>query len=140
MNLIYKFLNNRIAVTSTFLAITVLILYMTLMPSNRIGSFAIYEYDKLGHFMVFFVWCLSFGLLINSFKKSYVNLYLVFFTGSLFGICIELLQGWMEHCTTPYYADAIADIIGCHASVIVIKVMKPYYQKNTVQKNHSGSS
>src|SRR5690625_7849030 len=96
MNLIYKFLNNRIAVTSTFLAITVLILYMTLMPSNRIGSFAIYEYDKLGHFMVFFVWSLSFGLLINSFKKSYVNLYLVFFTGSLFGICIELLQGWMR--------------------------------------------
>jgi len=140
MNLIYKFLNNRIAVTSTFLAITVLILYMTLMPSNRIGSFAIYEYDKLGHFMVFFVWSLSFGLLINSFKKSYVNLYLVFFTGSLFGICIELLQGWMEHGRTPDYADAIADILGCLAAVVVLKVMKPYLQKNTVQKNHTGSS
>lgn len=131
MNLIYKFLNNRVAVTYTFLAITVLILYMTLMPSDRIGSFAIYEYDKLGHFMVFFVWSLSFGLLINSFKKTYVNLYLVFFTGSLFGICIELLQGWMEHGRTPDYADAIADILGCLVAVAVLKVMKPHLQKNS---------
>lgn len=140
MNLIYKFLNNRITVSFAFLSITLLILYMTLMPSDRIGSFAIYEYDKLGHFMVFFVWSLSFGLLINSFKATYVNLYLVFFTGSLFGIFIELLQGWMEHGRTPDYADAIADILGCLVAVAVLKLMKPVLHKNSVQKDLSGSS
>lgn len=84
--------------------------------------------------MVFFVWSLSFGLFLNSFKKSYVNLYFIFFTGSLFGITIELLQGWMAQGRSPDYADAIADILGCLFAVILLRVMKPLLRNKPFKK------
>lgn len=84
--------------------------------------------------MVFFVWSLSFGIFLNSFKESFVNLYLIFFTGSLFGIIIELLQGWMSHGRSPDYADAIADVLGCLLAVLVLKLIKPVLRNRTFRK------
>lgn len=120
--------------SAAFLIITLFIMYMTLMPPDRIGNFSIYNYDKLGHFLVFFVWSLSFGLFLNSFKETYVNLYLIFFTGSLFGILIEWLQGWMAQGRSPDYADAVADILGCLLAVMVLKFIKPFLRKNPIKK------
>ena len=134
MKLIYKLLNNRILVSLAFFFVTLVIIYMTLMPPDRIGSFRIYNYDKFGHFMVFFIWSLSFGLFLNSFKEKYVNLYFIFFTGSLFGIAIELLQGWMARGRSPDYADAIADILGCLLAVIILKLFKPVLRNKTIRK------
>lgn len=84
--------------------------------------------------MVFFVWSLSFGLFLNSFKESFVNLYLIFFTGSLFGIAIELMQGWLAHGRSPDYADAIADVLGCLLAVIILKIIKPVLRRQSFSK------
>ena len=106
---------------------TLVILYLTLSPSDQIGDFSIYQYDKIGHFSLFFVWTFFFGLLILSFKDMDTNLLFVFITGSLFGITIEVLQGIMPFGRSADIGDAIADIIGTFCATILLYLIKERY-------------
>ena len=121
-------LKNKL-LTGIILALaTLTILYLTLSPSDQIGDFSVYQYDKLGHFILFFGWTFFFGLLVLSFKETNTNLLFVFITGSLFGISIEILQGVLPFGRTPDMGDAIADILGTLCATILLYFIRKNYQ------------
>ena len=126
--LLQIFLNNKL-LTGIILALaTLTILYLTLSPADQIGDFSVYQYDKLGHFTLFFGWTFFFGLLILSFKETRTNLLLVFIVGSFFGITIEILQGVLPFGRTPDMGDAIADILGTLCATIVLYYIRKNYR------------
>ena len=121
------FLKNRILIGILLLASTMVIIFLTLFPSDKIGSSELYQYDKLGHFVLFFSWTFLFGLLMISVKHLEASLVWIFITGSLFGIFIEIMQGALPFDRTPSFGDAIADILGTLAATILLMLIKNRY-------------
>jgi VanZ family protein len=106
-------------------AATFVILYLTLAPPDQLGDHQIYSYDKIGHFMMFFGWTALFGIFSFSIKgPARTKIIPIFFLGALFGIGIELIQGWMPYGRVPSVYDAIADIFGSLTAAILLKWLK----------------
>ncbi|TVQ67158.1 MAG: hypothetical protein EA360_03060 [Balneolaceae bacterium] len=116
--------HRRTLIATLLIASTAVILYITLMPSDKIGSHSLYQYDKAGHFVLFFGWTFLFGLLMISVKEVNANLILIFIAGSLFGIIIELMQDWLPFGRSADLHDAIADILGALAATLVLFVIR----------------
>ena len=121
------FLRNRILIGFLLVASTAVIIFLTLFPSSKIGYSELYQYDKLGHFLLFFSWTFLFGLLMLSIKKVDANLIMIFITGSLFGLFIEFMQGVLPFDRTPSLGDAIADILGTLSAAILLLLIKKRY-------------
>lgn len=120
-------LSNKL-LTGIILALSTLtIIYLTLSPADQIGDFSVYQYDKLGHFALFFGWTFFFGLMVLSFKEANTNLLFVFIMGTLFGIAIEVLQGVLPYGRSPNIGDAIADIIGTFFATMILYLIKRRY-------------
>ncbi|MEX2463290.1 MAG: VanZ family protein [Balneolaceae bacterium] len=125
---ILQFLLKNRAVTGLMLTTaTAFILFLTLSPSDQIGDFSIYQYDKLGHFGLFFIWTFIFGLLMLSLKKIDTHLLVIFVAGSLFGILIEILQGALPINRTPNILDVISDIVGTLSATLLLLILKNRY-------------
>ncbi|WP_322569978.1 VanZ family protein [Rhodohalobacter sp.] len=118
---------NKKVIYTLFILITVAIFALTLLPANRLGSNRLFQYDKLGHFMMFFSWTFLFGLLHISRKREESNLVFIFFAGALFGIGIEILQGLMSFGRSIDLYDAIADIFGTITATFLLFLTKPPY-------------
>jgi VanZ family protein len=121
------FLRNRILIGFMLVASTAVIIFLTLFPSSKIGQSELYQYDKLGHFVLFFSWTFLYGLLMLSLKKVEANLILIFITGSLFGLFIEFMQGVLPFGRVPSLGDAIADIFGTLSATILLLLIKKRY-------------
>lgn len=104
--------------------LTVITLALTLLPSETLSSGnRIFQYDKLGHSLIFGSWTFLLGLIFMVSDRKPLPLLSIFLAGSLFGILIEILQ---EVLTADRHADpldAIADIIGCLLAVALLKVI-----------------
>lgn len=118
------FLKNRLLIAFLLVASTMVIIFLTLFPSNKIGSSQLYQYDKLGHFVLFFSWTFLFGLLMISVKQMQANLIWIFITGSLFGLFIEFMQGALPFDRTPSFGDAVADILGTFTATLMLLLIK----------------
>lgn len=121
------FLKNRLLIAFLLVASTMVIIFLTLFPSDKIGSSELYQYDKLGHFVLFFSWTFLFGLLMISLKQVEANLVWIFVIGSLFGIFIEIMQGALPFDRIPSIADAIADIFGTFVATLMLLLIKKRY-------------
>lgn len=121
------FLKNRLLIGLLLIASTMVIIFLTLFPSDKIGSSELYQYDKLGHFGLFFSWTFLFGLLMISYKHLEAKLVWIFITGSLFGLFIEFMQGALPFDRTPSFGDAVADIIGTFTATILLLLIKKRY-------------
>jgi VanZ family protein len=97
------------------------ILIATLYPSSSSFSINIWEYDKLGHFLMFFVWTFLYGLYRATKKNGAPNLWIVFFLGSFYGLMIELLQFIVPTNRSPETYDLIADVLGSLGAIILLK-------------------
>lgn len=120
-------LKNRLLISFLLLISTMVILFLTQFPSNKIGSSELYQYDKLGHFVLFFSWTFLFGLLMISYKHVEASLILIFITGSLFGLFIEFMQGALPFDRTSSYGDLFADLIGTLAATFMLLLIKNRY-------------
>jgi len=125
--------HRRTLIATLLIASTAVILYITLMPSDKIGSHSLYQYDKAGHFVLFFGWTFLFGLLMISVKEVNANLILIFIAGSLFGIVIELMQNWLPFGRSADLQDAIADILGALTAAIFLFVIRRRVPKISVK-------
>tara|TARA_R100001143_G_scaffold44720_1_gene40096 strand:+ start:10238 stop:10660 length:423 start_codon:yes stop_codon:yes gene_type:complete len=125
--LLQFFLKNRMLIALLLVTSTMVIIFLTLFPSDKIGSSSLYQYDKLGHFGLFFSWTFLFGLLIISLKNMAASLPLIFIVGSLFGVFIEIMQGALPIDRTPSFGDLIADIIGTLFATILLLLIKKRY-------------
>lgn len=121
------FLKNRLLIVFLLVASTMVIIFLTLFPSNKIGTSQLYQYDKLGHFVLFFTWTFLFGLLMISYKHLEASLIWIFIIGSLFGIFIEFMQGALPFDRTPSFGDAFTDIFGTLTATILLLMIKNRY-------------
>ena len=118
------FVKNRLVIGFILFVATLLLLFFTLATPSRLGDSELYNYDKLGHFMLFFIWTFIFGLFMISLKNEHASLLFIFITGSVFGITIEILQGIVPFDRNPNIYDAIADVAGSLTAAIMLLVVK----------------
>ena len=111
---------------------TLLILIATLYPSTKSFSFNIWDYDKLGHFIMFGAWTFVYGLFRASKNTNKPNLWIIFSLGSFYGLLIEFLQYVVPTNRNPEALDVVADIIGALAAIILLR-----FVFNSIYKNRS---
>jgi len=126
--MIRKFLsflfNHRKIIYTLFILITLAILALTMLPSQQLGQNRLFQYDKIGHFLMFFSWTLIFGLLYFSRNPDNANLGFILFSGAFFGIAIEALQVVLPFDRAFEFNDIIADLLGAGAATIVLFLIK----------------
>jgi len=123
---LYSFLSeNKYLVPIGIACITVVLLYLTLAPSNMLGHSKIWNYDKLGHFLMFGSWTFCVGLYSYINSKSTSGLWVIFIVGVLFGALIEFLQYVMPFHRDPDIYDLLFDTLGCVGAVWLLKLTIP---------------
>ncbi|MEQ9307844.1 MAG: VanZ family protein [Balneolaceae bacterium] len=106
--------------------VTITILYGTLYPSDGLTKFNIWNYDKIGHFLMFVVWTFLFGIVRAVLKKKKPSLVMVFSLGLFYGLLIEALQFILPTNRSPELYDFIADALG---SVVAILLLIPVFNR-----------
>ena len=117
-------IKQKVLVIASFVVTTIVIMVLTLMPSENLGSLELFSYDKLGHFSIFFIWTFLFALSVATFKNRQTPLIVIFLTGSLFGIAIEILQYMTPYGRSANIFDAAADIAGSLAAVLLLRYLQ----------------
>jgi glycopeptide antibiotics resistance protein len=101
---------------------TIIILFLTLAPSESIPEYQLFNYDKLGHLAVFGGWTFLTGLFIminmNRFKA---RLWKVALLGFMFGASIEIVQFLAPINRSGSIADAVANGLGCLIAYLVLR-------------------
>lgn len=100
--------------------VTITILFGTLYPSGGLSKINIWDYDKIGHFLMFVVWTFLFGIVRAVLKKRKPSLLMVFFLGLFYGLLIEVLQFILPTNRSPELYDFIADALGSAVAVILL--------------------
>jgi VanZ family protein len=117
-----------------FLLITVVTLLLTLLPANKLGKNDLFQYDKIGHFALFFGWTLFFGLTaIFRQWNQFAHLAVLLVTALVFGFLIEVIQLWVPLGRSFDWQDWIADAIG---SLVAIGLLYFLKQKQQTYKNN----
>lgn len=103
--------------------LTVVTIALTLLPPSKIADTPIFQYDKLGHMLMFGSWTFLLGLIQLVSDRRPLPLFAIFMAGSLFGITIEIFQEVLpvDRTMDPY--DALADIAGCLIAVGFLKII-----------------
>ncbi len=111
-----------------FAAITVITLLLTLLPPDNFQGKALFSYDKIGHFLMFFGWSFLFGFSLILYSKKEAPLLFIFVAGTLFGISIEYMQEMMSYGRTASMSDAAADSAGTFTAVLLLWWIKTKYR------------
>jgi len=111
-----------------FAAITVITLLLTLLPPDNFQGRALFSYDKIGHFLMFFGWSFLFGFSLILYSKKEAPLLFIFVAGTLFGISIEYMQEMMSYGRTASMSDAAADSAGTFTAVLLLWWIKTKYR------------
>jgi len=104
-------------------AFTILTLLLTLMPSEKLFESRLWSFDKIGHALLFGSWTFLLGLYLLFATKRELPLIAIFLIGAFFGISIEILQELLPINRSGDPFDALADIAGCTAAVILLKLL-----------------
>lgn len=104
---------------------TLIILYLTMMPSENLGDFKVYQYDKLGHALIFGGWTFLLGLTQLVYRhKIYTPMLPVALTGIFFGAFIEFMQYILPFKRSASWEDVYANIVGCTIAYILLILIK----------------
>src|SRR6056297_1590311 len=117
-------IKQKALIITSFIVTTIGIFALTLMPPENLGSPKLFQYDKLGHFLIFFVWTFLFALSVATFKNRQTPLFFIFLAGSFFGISIEILQYLTQFGRSANFIDAAADIAGSLAAVLLLRYLQ----------------
>lgn len=129
--LIHLLLKNKLFTHLFFTIVTAATLALTLLPSENLGPNELFQYDKIGHFSLFFAWTLGFGLVLISRNPEKAKILIIIVVGAFFGLLIEFSQYLLP--TGRYFEvyDALANILGSICAGMVIHYLKKKYQKIT---------
>lgn len=117
-----------------FLLLTVLTVLLTLLPAKSLANSKLFDYDKLGHFALFFGWTFSFGL--TAFYKQwnrFTHLTVVLIASLIFGLAIEVIQRWAPIGRSFEWTDWAADALGSLAAILILFLLR----KNQFQQSNS---
>ena len=121
INKLHHYLSKR----SYWLAIAIFLLTvvtfaLTLLPVDNVLPSKVWSYDKLGHLVIFGGWTFLVGYYRYLLNPGNLNLFLIFFTGVLFGVGVELLQYAMPFNRTADFFDVAFDAVGCFIAVLAL--------------------
>lgn len=127
-------LKNRQYIKILLALTTLLILFLTLLPASSMGNSKVFDYDKIGHFGIFFGWTLLYGLFMFTKKHTETKLLLIFLAGCFFGISIEIFQGILPIDRHMELNDALVDIGGSLLAIGIIFLIKKRYLSSEMEK------
>lgn len=127
-------LKNRQFIKILLVLTTLIILVLTMLPQGELGGSNLFEYDKLGHFVVFFGWTLLFGLFMFTKKRTETKFILIFLAGCAFGVVIEVLQGVLPIDRSMDIVDAITDILASLFALLILFFIKRRYLSREMEK------
>lgn len=123
---LYTFLSkNSYLLPLGVISLTITLLLLTLLPSDFMGESKLWSYDKIGHMVLFASWSLSVGLYYQISKLTPIKPWMVFASGALFGLLIEILQYALPINRQGDPLDFLFDVIGCLIAVWILKIMQP---------------
>ncbi len=104
---------------------TLLILYLTLFPTDNLLDADIFTYDKIGHFGMFGGWTGLIGLYFLIYKKD-INapLFAILITGIIFGAFIEFLQFLLPFGRNADFWDVTANTLGCLTAYLILSYLR----------------
>lgn len=134
LNSVYTFLErNSYLFPLSLILITLVTLALTLFPADMMGSTSVWDYDKLGHLILFGGWTYSLGLYnqITGISSVTIKSWMIAALGILFGLTIEVLQYALPVHRHADPMDLLADIIGCLIAIWLLR----YTPKNVRRKD-----
>ena len=115
---------------------TLLILYLTLFPSDAITDTRLFSYDKLGHFGMFGGWTGLIGLYFLIYKKKLnAPLFAIAILGILFGAFIEFMQFLMPFDRYGNFDDFLANSLGCMTAYGILAYLR-HHLRRIAQPDH----
>lgn len=127
-------LKNKQVIKILFVITTLSILLLTMLPPDKLGESDVYNYDKLGHFLIFFGWTLLFGLFMFTKKKTETKFVLIFIVGCAFGVAIEIFQEILPIDRNMDIFDALTDILASFTAMILLFWVKRRYLSRKMEK------
>lgn len=112
------------------ITLTLGMLLLTLLPADVMGENKLWSYDKLGHAVLFGSWSLSVGLYYAIHKSKTIKLWIIFASGTIFGILIEVMQYTLPVNRQGDPVDVLFDLLGCLIAVGVLKTILPEENKS----------
>jgi VanZ family protein len=104
---------------------TLIILYLTITPSESLGDNKLFKYDKLGHAVIFGGWTFLLGMVQLVYRnKTEALLWPIALAGVLFGAFIELMQLLLPFNRSASWGDIIANTVGCTIALILLLYIK----------------
>lgn len=127
-------LKNRQLIKILLVLTTLVTLLLTMLPPDKLGESSVYDYDKLGHFLIFFGWTLLYGLFMFEKKRTETKFILIFVAGCIFGITIEVLQGVLPIDRNMDLMDALTDIFASFIAMVLLFWIKRRYMDRKMEK------
>jgi VanZ family protein len=123
---IYSFLSeNTFLLPLAIISLTLVTLFLTLVPSNFVGDSPIWDYDKLGHIALFGSWTYVLGLYLHISRSVQTKIWVIFWIGVSFGVAIEILQYLLPFHRHADPVDVLFDTLGCLLAIWVLKKTIP---------------
>lgn len=114
-----------------FISCTITALILTLLPADQLSQTNLLAYDKLGHFLLFYVWTYLFGLTAMFWNwNRFTHLTVVLIASILFGLAIEIMQRIFPINRAFEWADLAADAAGSILAIISLYYMRKKYRFN----------
>lgn len=127
-------LKNRQFIKVLLVITTLIILLLTMLPPDKLGESSVYDYDKLGHFLIFFGWTLLYGLFMFEKKRTETKFILIFIVGCIFGVTIEVLQGVLPIDRNMDLMDALTDVSASFIAMVLLFLIKRRYLSSKMEK------
>lgn len=122
----------KASIPPVFVLWTILMLALTLLPTNSIPDSKFFSYDKIGHFGMFGGWTFFLGLYMIVYKqKAHISLILLMLVGILFGAFIEVMQHTLPSSRTASWDDLIANSLGCLTASLLLHPVKNFLKRSS---------
>lgn len=119
------FAKNSYLLPLGIISLTLVTLALTLMPTEVMVDSKLWSYDKVGHMILFGSWSLILGLYFVIRRSSPVNLWIIFASGSAFGLLIEILQQVLPLQRQGDPIDFLFDVLGCLVAIWILNKIIP---------------
>lgn len=104
---------------------TLLTIYLTTFPSEKIIEVELFRYDKIGHFLIFGGWTFLIGLIqLVYLERIHDSLLPILIIGISFGGLIEIAQYLMPYGRYASWFDMLANILGGLTAFVVLKMIQ----------------
>ena len=113
--------NKLISQIAVYYTLILIILSLVPIPDLGLPRFKLLEFDKLIHFIMYFIFALIWGLKIENFleRKMEISAYLI-----LFGLGLEILQHVLPFGRYFDLGDFVANSIGVLFGVFILYYLK----------------